>query len=119
MNDEYKQQMIQEKAEQIDLKKDVRSAHFNLGNVQTAYKSTAKSMGTHEVTCEDVYKHNSYMKNRKDAMRKTNFKMPYIQDQSTEQSSYKVYISNLVKEDKLNPGKPPILSHLKNAALKV
>ena len=93
-------QQIKEKVEQEDLKKDVRSAHFNLGNVTTAYNSTAKSMqgvGTHEVTCEDVYKHNSYMKNRKDAMRKTNFKMPYIQDHSTEQSSYKVYISDMVK----------------------
>ena len=39
-------------------------------------------------------------------MRKANFKLPYTQDNKTEQSTYKHCISNNVVIDQLAPGKP-------------
>ena len=51
-------------------------------------------MTGHPITCEDIKVKLSHLNKRKGDMRKANFKMPYIQDLSTQESIYKNYISD-------------------------
>ena len=62
-------------------------------------------MTGHNITSEDIKVKLNHLQERKGEMRKTNFKMPYVLDHSTEQSSYKHFISDLAEPNKLNPGK--------------
>ena len=76
-------------------------------------------MGCHPVTADDVLKKAVNMAQRKNDMRKANFKMPYIQNMNTEVSTYKNAISDAVQPHSLNPGRPRIMDELKAANLKV
>ena len=52
-------------------------------------------------------------------MRKANFRLPYTQEVYTGQSTYQKSISNLAHPNRLNSGKPEILTNLKNSSIRI
>lgn len=116
IDDNYKKEFAKERQQLDEIKHDVRNSHFKFGDELTKYLSTAKSMGSHNVTSDDVVARLTHMKQRKEQMRRANFKMPY--HNLTTHSTYQQEISDLVELTKLNEGRPNIMSELKNATLK-
>jgi hypothetical protein len=109
IDDKYRQELVREKQHLNEVKTEVRNSHFKFGQDITKYLSTAKEFGPHELTSDDVVARLKHMKQRKDDNRKANFKMPYIRNMSTEQSTYRHEISSQVEPSKLNSGKPDIM----------
>ena len=90
-----------------ELQKDLRMHHFNMGNTAISYVSHAgNTMVEHPITTDQIHKQGAQMVLQKENMRKANFKLPYTQDNKTEQSTYKQCISNNVVSNQLAPGKP-------------
>jgi hypothetical protein len=68
-----------------ELRKDLRTSHFHMGNNATSYVSHAGgTMVEHPITTDQIHKMGANRQNERDRMRKANFKLPYTQDIKTE-----------------------------------
>ena len=76
------------------------SANFSMGVSKLQYKCAAGDLVPHLITSEDIVKNSQHMKEKRESMRKANFKIPYVSDMRTERSTYDVNISELGNKNK-------------------
>jgi hypothetical protein len=90
---DYLIKVHEDNLKQAEQRTALRTSNFSMGNTQLQYKTMADQLAPHVITSDDIVNKHRQMAQKREAMRRANFKMPYVQDMRTEKTTYNVNIS--------------------------